>query len=317
MKYSFLSLAFCAFTLTGCGASVNDASSSTTDSPTTASQTETAKSIVTSFYPLAFMVEEIVKDKAQVTNLAGASDVHDYEPSPQDIVKLNEADLVVYQGASLEIWAENIMPTLEGEVLEVSQNLELTKFENHESHHDEEAHDEHNHGEYDPHTWLDPVLATQMVEAITNAIINIDPDNQAFYQVNANALKKRFTTLAENFENELNQCATREVIVSHGAYGYLAQRYNFEMHAIAGLSTQDEPSAQILAELKDEAAEGLTHLLIEENNVRRFAETLAVETGLAVLPINPLSQGTLDPNKDFFDVMEENLQSFKTALNCQ
>jgi len=89
------------------------------------------------------------------------------------------------------------------------------------------------------------------------------------------------------------------------------------MHTIAGISSQDEPSAQILAELKKEAEEGITHILIEENNVRRFADTLARETGLATLPTNPLGRGTLDPQKDFFDIMQENLQSFKTALNCQ
>ena len=79
----------------------------------------------------------------------------------------------------------------------------------------------------------------------------------------------------------------------------------------------DEPSAKTLANLKDEAAEGMTHILIEENNVQKFAETLAEETGLEGLTLNPLGRGTLSADKDFFMVMEENLASFKTALGCE
>lgn len=68
---------------------------------------------------------------------------------------------------------------------------------------------------------------------------------------------------------------------------------------------------------KVEAEEGITHILVEENSVKAFAETLARETGLATLPVSPLGRGTLDPSKDFFDVMNTNLNSFKIALNCQ
>ena len=156
-----------------------------------------------------------------------------------------------------------------------------------------------------------------MVDEILEAVVSIDSDNQEVYQANADTLKNRFVQLDQDFQTGLAQCGNDEVIVAHDAYGYLARRYDFEAHTISGLSTQDEPSAKILAELKEEAKEGITHILVEENNVRRFADTLAAETGLEVLPLNPLGRGTLDQNKDFLTVMNENLNSFKTALNCQ
>ncbi|MGH1426346.1 MAG: metal ABC transporter substrate-binding protein [Arenicella sp.] len=326
---------------------------------------EESKSIVTSFYPLAFMAEQIVKDKAQVINMAGSVDVHAYEPSPQDLVKLNQANLVIFQGAELEPWTDGVIPELKskgGATLEVSHHLELAKMEEHgehedehkgseqgkhhdeldkdqhdeskegkhqalkedkhegseDGHHEEEGHhDEHHHGEYDPHTWLDPILAQQMVDEILEAVVAIDSANKTFYQSNAQILKGKFAQLDKDFQSGLAQCGNKELIISHDAYGYLARRYNFEAHTITGFSPHDEPSAKILAELKEEAKEGITHILVEENNVRRFADTLARETGLATLPANPLGRGTLDSQKNFFDVMNENLNSFKIALNCR
>ena len=313
MKKSLYLFLILSLTFVGCG----NQTSSTNTAATPVVTTETKKQIVTSFYPLTFMTEQIVDKNAEVVNLAGASDIHEYEPSPQDMVKITTADLVIFQGAELETWTEDVIPTLTNQTLAVTHDLELTKAEKHEDHSDEEDYDEHNHGEFDPHTWLDPWLAQQMVDAILAAIINIDPAHQDLYTANAQTLKDRFADLDKTVDTQLSQCRGAEVIVSHDAYGYLARRYGFEMHAISGLSTQDEPSAKILAELKDEAEKGISHILVEENNVRRFADTLATETGLITLPINPLGKGPLDPSKDFFDIMEENLGSLTTALNCQ
>ena len=320
MKKSFLLLTLLSLTLVGC----NEGQKTTTEKI----------QVVASFYPLAFMTEEITGDKAIVTNLAGAVDVHEYEPTPQDLVKLNKANLVVFQGAGLESWADGAMASLNEKgitTLEVSHDLDLAKMEEHDEHEDDEHeedehedeqedaedHDEHGHGEFDPHTWLDPVLAQDMVSEILAGLISVDPMNTETYTTNAQTLTDRFVMLDKAFQTGLAQCANDELIISHDAYGYLARRYGFEAHTITGLSPQDEPSAKILAELKDEAEEGITHILIEENNVQAFAETLVRETGLATLPANPLGRGTLDPSKDFFDVMETNLDNFKTALNCQ
>jgi len=326
MKKIFLFLFLSSFTLLGYSHNLNPQKDLDTAG--------TPKLIVTSFYPLAFMTEKIVGDKAQVINLAGSVDVHDYEPSPQDLVKLSQAHLVVFQGAELELWTDGVLPALKIRgvpTIEVSHKLELAKLEDHDEHEDEhkdehheteknekeDGHDEHHHGEFDPHTWLDPVLAQNMVDEILGAVVAIDSANETLYQTNAQVLKDRFSQLHQAFQTGLTQCANEELIISHDAYGYLARRYNFKAHTITGFSPHDEPSAKILAELKEEAKEGITHILVEENNVRRFADTLARETGLKTLPANPLGRGTLDPQKDFFDIMEENLSSFKAALNCQ
>lgn len=305
-------------------------------------------SVVTSFYPLAFFAEQIAGENAHVINLTGAQDPHTYKLTPKDRVKLEKADLVIYQGVGIENWTEDVIPELEEKniaVLEASHDLNLLKNqeerhdeheedkehddhneENHEEHAEDEHenehedkehhdHDEHNHGEFDPHTWLDPILAKQIATEITEQLIAIDPENTASYQENLNTLKTKLQTLDTEYKTSLSNCK-REALVSHNAFGYLENRYNFELHPIAGLAPSDEPSAKILAELKEIAEhDDVTHILTEENGVKKYAETLASETGITLIQINPMGVAPSDGN--YFEVSRKNLDALKTAMGCQ
>lgn len=267
-------------------------------------------SIVTSFYPLWYLATEIVGEQAEVINLAGSRDIHEYEPSPQDRVKLGRADLFLYQGAGLEPWVEDLLEELQSSgvtVLEVSAGLDLAKS-------DEPTDDDH--GEFDPHTWLDPVLTQEGIHSIALALQEIDPEHSADYAVRAAALNGRFVELNTAYQGALGKCEREEALISHDAFGYLARRYDFTLHAIVGLSMTDEPSAKLLVDLAEEAEEGVTHILTEQSSVTRFADTLATETRLQMLPINPLGRGPLDDNKDYFEVMRDNLFALTLALGC-
>lgn len=339
MKYSFLlfSLLF-SVVLTGC----NQAEEQKTPAAKTTNENDAqpvAKekvSVITSFYALAFFAEQIAGDNAKVMNLAGAQDPHSYKISPQDRVLLSNADLVIYQGVGLESWTEDVIPELEAKnvaVLEASHDLELKPHSEHEDedheegyddhddehedeHYDEEGHDEHDHGEFDPHTWLDPVLAQTIVEHITEELIAIDEKNAAAYTKNAEELIQKLATLDAEYKNALANCTQEEALVSHNAFGYLEARYGFELHPIAGISPADEPSAKLLAELKNIAeTEGVTHILTEENNVKKYAETLAAETGLHMKSINPM--GITPSEGNYFDVSRNNLATLSEALSCQ
>lgn len=281
--------------------------------------------IITSFYPLAFFTEQIAWDKANVINLAQNKEVHDYTPSPQDIIKLNNADLVVYQWSELEFWADDIIPQLEEKnisTFEVSKHIKLSRIEeDHDDEHDEDDKDhddkndnnkeDHNHWEYDPHTWLDPVLAQDMIGVISEKLIVLDPTNTEFYKANANELKNKLNTIDQEFKRL--SCKKDEAIISHDAFGYLAKRYNFVLHPIAWISSHDVPSAKVLSQLKQEASEWITHILTEENNVKKFAETLSRETDLISLPVY-----TMETNQvDYFTWFSSNLNSIKIALQCQ
>ncbi len=342
MKNAFGIVAIIIF-LSGCGQ--NDTRKESTNLADPGS--EEAITIVASFYPLAYIAQRIGGEKVSVTNLVGSSDPHDYSLSPRDIVQMQEANVVFLHGAGLEPWGEEIEMQLKTEgtpVVTVTQGMTLApaKENDHKDqygdeetdehadereHHDDETSQEedeheaensehaHEHGEFDPHVWLDPIYAQKMIDIIAATMIEVDAANTAEYQSNAQTVKTEFQSLHEQYVEGLAQCERRKLIVSHDAFGYLAERYNFTAHSIVGLSTQDEPSAQTLAQLKNEAKEGMTHILTEQNTAGRFANTLSSETGLELLPINTLASSTED-GKDFVDRARGNLVAIQTALGC-
>jgi zinc transport system substrate-binding protein len=294
--------------------------------------------ITTSFYPLEFALERIVGELGTVTNIGAGRDPHDFEPSTQDMVALKRADAVVLQGADFEPWGDSVMASLEADgvpVIIATSDIELHEGghehgedesheeehedgqhdDTHESEHEEKHNDEHEPGVYDPHTWLDPVLFSDMVKHLATEIAALDPSNADAYMSNAAALQTELASLHTQYENRLANCELDEVITSHDAFGYLADRYDFKIHAIAGLSTQDTPSATTLAGLRKEAEEGIGAILLEENSITAYGETLARETGLQTLSLNPIAY-SISANENYVTLMQSNLESFATALAC-
>lgn len=283
--------------------------------------------ITTSFYPLQFALEQIAGDLAVVTNIGAGVDPHDFRPSTQDILALQQADLVVLQGVEYEPWGDAVIEQLETAAVPVAiatAGLVLREAgadshghgEEEEHHEDEAEHeDEHDHGSFDPHTWLDPVLFSETVAELAEALGTLDPDNTATYETNAAALQAELATLNTEYQTILTSCELEETITNHDAFGYVADRYDIMIHTIAGISTQDLPSAQTLAELREEAAEGVGAILIEESSVSAYGETLAAETGLQTLPINPIAY-IIPDGADYLSLMRANLNTFSTALAC-
>lgn len=283
--------------------------------------------IVVSFYPLYNVTQYIAGERADVVNIAQGQEVHEYVPSPGDVQKMYDADLVIVMGGGLEPWATDVLPRLHEHgvpVVNISENLPFyspasNKHENVDEHvadHNVD-HDEHDHGDFDPHIWLDPVMMQDIVRVIGGAIIQIDESAVGVYNENILRLNAEFADIDASYRAGLAKCAHREAIISHEAFGYIERRYDLHLHAIAGLSTMDEPSAQVMAQLQKEASDGVTHVLAEQNSVQRFAQTIAQDTGLQMIEINALERGTGDPKISYGDVMRKNLQALREALGCE
>lgn len=279
--------------------------------------------ITTSFYPLQYALARIVGEYGTVTNIGEGRDPHDFKPSTQDMVLLQQADLVVLHGADFEPWGDGVRTQLEADnvpVISATQRIELHEGgHGHEEEHVEsedhadEAKDEH--GSYDPHTWLDPILFSEMVDYIAEEVIALDPENTEVYQKNVVTLQSELAELHTEYESKLAKCALSEVITSHDAFGYVGDRYSFSVHSITGLSTQDMPSITTLAMLKEEAEEGIGAILLEENSVTAYGETLARETGLQTLSLNPIAY-IIPEGEDYLTLMQKNLDTFAIALQC-
>lgn len=287
--------------------------------------TDTLK-VVTSFYPLYDFATKVGGEHVEVTNIIPAgTEAHDFEPTAQDIVNLESADVFIYHGAGFESWTEKVLGSLSTttlKVVEASHDLTLlpaTEEHDHEEEEEEADHEEdHDHGIYDPHTWLDPVLAKQEMKAIYDALVEVDPDNEATYTENYEKYAQEFDVLNEEFETALHDADHHTLVVDHLAYSYLANRYHLEQLSVTGGIINSEPTAQQIE---------TTIAFIKENNVKAIyieafsnanvLQVISAETGATILSLNTLeslSQSDLDEGRDYFSIMRENLENIVKGL---
>lgn len=298
----FLIITVLMLTITGC------TSQTITDAETDKSY---AVVICTTIYPLYDFASNVGGEKVRVINLLPAgAEPHSWEPSPQAIALLQQADLFVYCGAGLEPWAEQVISSF-GEkgptVVDSSKGIELIKSDG----------DEHHHGS-DPHIWLDPLNAKQQVENILTALIKIDPENAAYYREQAQAYCRKLDALDEKYRERLANAPLKKFITSHDAFGYLAKRYGLEQISIRGVNPEMEPTPARLAEIISLAKENNIKYIFFESLINpKVSETIAAELGGDTLVLNPISSLTeeeINQGKNYLSLMEENLYNLELAL---
>lgn len=187
----------------------------------------------------------------------------------------------------------------------------------HDDHGDEDAHD---HGIFDPHVWLDPVLAQRQVENIRDGLIEADPDNAAAYRANAESYLHELEDLHDQYVTTLADCRHDTIVTFHSAFAYLVERYNLQVESLTGLDGTDAISATDLIALTNFINDNdLDYILTEFGVDQRNFEVLAEETNTTVLTLSPvegISQEDVDSGATYISKMLENLDVLKTALAC-
>lgn len=270
-------------------------------------------SVVTSFYPLYFFASQIGGDKASVFNITPAgSEPHDYTPATMDIYKIEKSDIFILNGGNFEPWAEKIVDNLQNKrIVLVTPAQDLVTEEIVEG------------GKHikDPHVWLSPQLAKKMLEPITNAFTFVDRRNEPYYLTNKKQLEDRLDQLDDEYKQNLKDCRLMDIITSHSAFGYLAKTYGLKQIPISGLSPDEEPSPQQLAQVTAFTRDNSVKYIFFETFVSpRLSETVAREIGAKTLVLNPLEGLTKEEEKagkDYFSIQKENLENLKIALECK
>jgi zinc transport system substrate-binding protein len=261
--------------------------------------------VVASFFPIYEFARQVAGDHAQVISLVPAGvEPHDWEPAPQDIAQVRRARLFVYNGAGFEPWAEKVKAEVDAKtttVVSATAGMPLVGG--------------------DPHVWLDPALARIEVETIRAALTRLDPAGAEAYAAQAKAFAARLDTLDARFATGLRDCARREVVVSHAAFGYLTRRYGLEQVPVMGLAPESEPSPAALAAIVRLARQRkVTAVFFETLVNRRLADTLAREIGAQTLLLNPIEGLTREEaaaGKGYLDLMAANLASLREGLGCR
>jgi zinc transport system substrate-binding protein len=282
------------------------------------------RDVVAAFYPLAFAAEQVGGGSVRVTNLTPpGAEPHDVELSVRDVERVREADLVLYLGSGFQPALEDAAAEAEGTALDLLSGLSLRRGESHGEEHGqehgeehEEGHEEHEEGgeeeTVDPHVWLDPVRFAAVVRRIGGELDRTDE---------AEDLARRLEALDRAYERGLARCARRELVTSHAAFGYLAERYDVEQIPIAGISPEAEPSPRELEHVVETVRDhGARVVFFETLLSPRLAETVAREAGVTTDVLNPiegLTEDELERGEDYFSVMRTNLTAIRRALECR
>jgi zinc transport system substrate-binding protein len=253
------------------------------------------ESVVASFYPLAFAAEEIGGDRVDVHNLTPpGAEPHDLEVSPKDVAEVHDADLVLLLGRGFQ-------PQLEDAAGSGANVLRLL---------DTPGLDVHSNG--DPHVWLDPLRYAKIVARIGRTLGS---------EAAAGRLIARLHALDAEYRRGLAHCERHDIVTSHEAFAYLAERYGLQQVAITGLSPEAEPEPGELAHVVSLVRErGVTTIYFETLVSPRIAETVARETGAktAVLdPIEGLTQDEVARGENYFTRMRANLSALQQGLGCR
>jgi zinc transport system substrate-binding protein len=277
--------------------------------------------VVTTLFPLYDFVRAVGGDRVQASLLLPPGvEPHGFEPKPEDMVRISKADLFVYTSPVMEPWAKKLLAGIAGGRLQTVVAGERATYLSNAAGHD---HDDHDHvSGQDPHIWLDLGNAALMVDAIAAGLVRKDPANREFYLGNAAAYKGQLTALDSRFRQGLSSCRTREFLSGgHFAFSYLARRYNLTYHSAYGISADTEPTAKTMMQLVQQLrAQRLRTIFTEELLSPRLAETIARETGAAILPLHGLhnlSKEDLARGVTFLSLMEANLKNLRIGLECR
>lgn len=266
---------------------------------------------IASFFPLYDFTKMVGGEKVDVFLLIPFGiEPHDWEPTIQDLQRIQQADIVVINGLGFETWITDIVSVnSEIKFVDTSTNISKIKIKQESIEKDGRDHESFS----DPHIWLDPILAKNQIKNIENSLIKIDPQNKEFYSNNANSYSKQLDLLDIKIRNELSTCK-KDFIAFHSAFSYFADQYGLNQHTVIKSSDPNvEATSKNLHEIINLARnQGIKVILTEEGVDSRNSEVIANEINGKVLVLSPLEIG--DKDISYLEKMEQNLSNLKEAL---
>lgn len=281
---------------------------------------ESRLSIVTSLYPQYDFAKSIVGDKADVVLiLPPGVESHSFEPTPKDMVTLQNADMFLYTGEVMEPWAYKLTGSIDAKIVDLSKGISLMDLEAHED--EEQNEDEDEHEELvDPHFWTDPNLAIIMVDNILTSLKEVDERNADYYETNANTLKQALLDLDAEIEEVLSKTKSKTILSGgHFAFGYFVERYGLEhMSPYEGFSPDAEPTPKKITALIENIKETNAKAIFYEELIDpKVSRVISEETDIDMLLLHGAHNVTkeeFEAGKSYITFMKENLERLKIGL---
>ncbi len=244
-------------------------------------------------------------------------DPHSFEPTPRLMSGIEKSSLVIYSGAGLEPWTHGFK--FKHKAVNISKYVKLRKLTEFEITQDY-GHTKH-HQSIDPHYWLDFDNMKKAVEVITKELITLEPKNRELYSKNRDKYIKMLQKLDEDYKKILSNCKQKNIVVSHNALGYVANKYGFHVESLTGLSPEAQPSAKAIRRIfQDIHAKGIQTIFYENFVNDKVTKTIAKDANITVNVFQPLGNITADEARagmTYEDIMRQNLKKLSKALMCK
>lgn len=276
-------------------------------------QAAAKKRIVTTFTIIQDMAQNVAGDAATVESITKpGAEIHGYEPTPQDIVKAQKADLVLWNGLNLERWFEKFFGNLKQVPRAVlTEGIEPIGIE-----------EGPYTGKPNPHAWMSPSNAVIYVENIRRALVQLDPDNAVVYNANAAAYSAKFITLEQTVRAELDQipAGQRWLVTSEGAFPYLARNFGLKEIFLWAVNADQQGTPQQVRKVIDSVRANRIPVLFSESTVSdKPARQVAKETGArygGVLYVDSLTNAS-GPAPTYLKLMEYNAHTIVQGFTRQ
>ncbi|OJU09174.1 MAG: ABC transporter substrate-binding protein [Clostridiales bacterium 43-6] len=286
-------------------------------------------SVVATIFPQYDFARAVVGNKADLTMLIPpGSEIHSYEPSPSDIIKIQNSDVFIYIGGESDTWVDKILSAMDIKNKKIVKMMdcvtaveEATVNNANDEHEDGETHEDEEEPEYDEHVWTSPKNAVKIVSAIKDAVSSVDTKNAKIYESNATDYRTKITELDTSIQAIVSKAKTKTLVVGDRfPFRYFADEFGLSYKAaFAGCSKETEASAATIAELIN---------YIKQNNVKtvysielsnqNIAKTLSEQTGAKILLLHSchnLAKSDFDSGATYVSLMRTNALNLEKGLN--
>lgn len=276
---------------------------------------ETKLQIVCTSFPAYDFAREIAGDRAELTLLIKpGSEVHSYEPTPKDMIRIQESDLFICNGGESEQWAKTLITP------ELNTIYMMDCVDTVEESADGIYNAEDGEPELDEHVWTSPLNAIKISKEICNALCKLDTDNAEAYKTNFTAYKAQLMALDREFRQVIKNSGKHTLVFADRfPMRYFALEYGLNCYAaFPGCSSETEPSAKTVAYLIDRVREDkIPAVLYMEFSNQKMADVICEDTVCKKLPFysaHSVSAEQFEQGISYLDLMRINLNSLKEAL---
>lgn len=262
------------------------------------------------FNSMKEFAKAVGKDKVEVsTIIPDGTEPHDFEPKGKDLAELSTAQVFVYSGFGMEVWADNaIKAANNNNLIPVEASKGAAPISNTNT-------DEINeHGQYDPHIWISLKGAEIETRNIKDALVKADPSDKDYFEKNCDDFVSQLESLYAEYNTKFKEVKNKSFVTGHAAFAYLCRDFGLTQNSVEDVFAEGEPTAQKLSELVKYCKKNNVKTIFVEDMVSpEVSQTLAKEVGAKVEKIYTIESS--EDSKTYIERMKANLTEIYDSLS--